>query len=42
VVTRSRARYVLAVSAAGADAVEVPPFVGLGLVPDSIWLALGP
>src|SRR5262245_51070194 len=30
-------RYVLAVSAAGADACDLPPFTGLGLVPDALW-----
>jgi len=30
-------RYVLAVSAAGRDAVDLPPFTGLGLVPESLW-----
>jgi Uma2 family endonuclease len=30
-------RYVLAVSAAGSDAVDLPPFTGLGLVLDALW-----
>jgi Uma2 family endonuclease len=30
-------RYVLALSAAGSDPVDLPPFTGLGLVPDSLW-----
>jgi len=32
-------RYVLAVSAAGGDPVDLPPFAGLGLVPDRLWPA---
>ena len=32
-----RDRYVLAASVAGADAADLPPFIGLGLVPDSLW-----
>jgi Uma2 family endonuclease len=31
-------RYVLAISAASSDAVDLPPFTGLGLVPDALWL----
>ena len=30
-------RYVLAVSAAGGDPVDLPPFTRLGLVPDTLW-----
>ena len=30
-------RYVLAASAAGGDAIDLPPFTGLGLVPDRLW-----
>jgi Uma2 family endonuclease len=30
-------RYVLAVSATGSDPVDLPPFTGLGLVPDRLW-----
>src|SRR5438067_7308124 len=30
-------RYVLTVSAAGGAPVDLPPFTGLGLVPDSLW-----
>ena len=30
-------RYVLVVSAAGREAIDLPPFTGLGLVPDSLW-----
>jgi Uma2 family endonuclease len=30
-------RYVLAVSVTGAEAVDLPPFTGLGLVPDALW-----
>ncbi len=30
-------RYILAAGAAGPDAVDLPPFTGLGLVPDSLW-----
>ena len=33
-----RDRYVLAASVAGPDAADLPPFTGLGLVPDSLWL----
>ena len=32
-----RDRYVLAISVAGAGAVDLPPFTGLGLVPDTLW-----
>jgi len=30
-------RYVLAVSATGNQPVDLPPFIGLGLVPDRLW-----
>jgi Uma2 family endonuclease len=30
-------RYVLALSVAGAEAVDLPPFTGLGLVADALW-----
>jgi Uma2 family endonuclease len=30
-------RYVVAVTAAGADAVDLPPFTGLALVADTLW-----
>jgi Uma2 family endonuclease len=30
-------RYVLATSAAGSEPVDLPPFVGLALVPDALW-----
>jgi len=30
-------RYVLAATAAGAEAVDLPPFTGLALVPDALW-----
>lgn len=30
-------RYVVAATAAGAQPVDLPPFTGLGLVPDSLW-----
>jgi len=30
-------RYVLAASAVGAEAVDLPPFTGLALVPDALW-----
>ena len=30
-------RYVLAVSATGGDAIDLPPFSGLGLIPDRLW-----
>ena len=30
-------RYVLAPSAVGAEAVDLPPFTGLALVPDALW-----
>jgi|SRR2546428_6017566 len=29
--------YVLAVTAAGSEPVDLPPFTGLGLVPDALW-----
>ena len=32
-----RGRYVLAVSATGSAPVDLPPFAGLGLVPDRLW-----
>ena len=32
-----RDRYVLAVSVTGAEAVDLPPFTGLALVPDALW-----
>ena len=32
-------RYVLAVSATGSEPVDLPPFAGLGLVPDALWPA---
>ena len=32
-----RGRYVLAVSATGSEPVDLPPFTGLGLVPDALW-----
>ena len=32
-------RYVLAVSAAGSEPVDLPPFTGLGLIPDRLWPA---
>lgn len=32
-----RDRHVLAVSVAGAGAVDLPPFTGLRLVPDALW-----
>ena len=35
-------RYVLAVSAAGAEPVDLPPFAGLDLVPDALWPAPPP
>ena len=35
--TVDRGRYVLAVSATGGDPVDLPPFTGLGLVPDRVW-----
>jgi Uma2 family endonuclease len=30
-------RYALAMAAAGAEPVDLPPFTGLGLVPDALW-----
>src|SRR5919204_5848532 len=30
-------RYVLAISVAGAEPVDLPPFTALGLVPDALW-----
>jgi len=30
-------RYVLAATAAGSEAVDLPPFTDLGLVPDALW-----
>jgi len=30
-------RYALAVAAAGPEPVDLPPFTGLGLVPDALW-----
>ena len=30
-------RYVLALAAAGAEPVDLPPFTGLALVPDALW-----
>ena len=30
-------RYVLAAAAAGAEPVDLPPFIGLALVPDALW-----
>jgi len=30
-------RYVLAVTAAGPGPVDLPPFTGLGLIPDTLW-----
>ena len=35
--TLERGRYVLAVSATGSAPVDLPPFAGLGLVPDRLW-----
>jgi len=32
-----RDRYVLAATVAGADPADLPPFTGLGLVPDTLW-----
>lgn len=32
-----RDRYVLAVSVTGSEPVDLPPFTGLGLVPDALW-----
>jgi hypothetical protein len=32
-----RGRYLLAASTTGAEPVELPPFTGLGLVPDALW-----
>jgi len=29
--------YVLAVTAAGPEPVDLPPFTGLGLIPDTLW-----
>ena len=37
VFTLERGRYVLAVSATGSAPVDLPPFTGLGLVPDRLW-----
>ncbi len=34
---RENDRYVLAVTAAGAEPADLPPFTGLGLVPDRLW-----
>jgi len=33
----SSGRYTLAAAAAGSEPVDLPPFTGLGLVPDSLW-----
>jgi hypothetical protein len=30
-------RYALVAGAAGADPVDLPPFTGLGLIPDALW-----
>ena len=35
--TLDRGRYILAVSATGADPVDLPPFTSLGLIPDRLW-----
>jgi hypothetical protein len=34
VIARDSDRYALV---AGADAVDLPPFTGLGLIPDALW-----